>query len=160
MDDGRSDFDFVFGEWEVHNRKLRDPLDPACTEWVEFDSRSAAEPILHGLGNVDRIWCEGTEAVPAFEGFTLRLFDPGVRQWRIWWSSTRQPGLLDPPVEGRFADGSGVFEAADVLGGRPAIVRFGWTPHPTTPRWEQAFSFDDGETFVHNWTMDFARVDE
>lgn len=157
MDDGRSDFDFVFGEWQVHNRKLRDPLDPACTDWVEFGSRSSAEPILDGLGNVDRIWFEGAADVPAFEGFTLRLFDPEMRLWRIWWSSTRQPGRLDPPLEGAFADGSAVFEGLDVLGGRPAVVRFRWTQHPTTPRWEQEFSFDAGQTFVPNWTMDFSR---
>jgi hypothetical protein len=157
VDDGRSDFDFVFGEWKAHHRKLRDPLDPACTDWVEFDSRSVFEPILGGLGNVDRIWFEDTPAVPAFEGFTLRLFDPETRLWRIWWSSTRQPGRLELPLEGAFADGLGIFEIEEVLGGRPAVCRFRWTQHPTTPRWEQEFSFDAGKTFVLNWTMDFAR---
>ncbi len=157
VDDGCSDFDFVFGEWVIHNRKLRDPLDPACEDWMEFPSTSAAEPILEGLGNVDRIWCSGTEVAPGFEGYTLRLFDPTTRRWRIWWSSTRQPGLLDPPVEGSFADGTGTFEGHDVLGGRPVVVRFTWTQHLVTPVWEQAFSYDGGATFVHNWTMSFAR---
>jgi hypothetical protein len=88
MDDGRQDFDFVHGRWAVHNRRLRDPLDPACTAWDEFPATAAAEPILGGLGNVDRIWCEGTEAVPAFEGFTLRLFDPETRLRRMDLSRT------------------------------------------------------------------------
>jgi hypothetical protein len=155
--DGRHDFDFVFGQWSVHNRKLLDPLDPACTEWLEFASVAAAEPILGGLGNTDHIWVDGTGSMPAFEGFTLRLFDPRTRRWQIWWSSTRQPGVLDPPVVGSFAGGSGVFECDDLLGGRPARVRFSWTQHPSTPRWEQAFSFDAGKTWSHNWTMDFVR---
>src|SRR4051794_20136340 len=107
MDDGRQDFDFVHGRWDVHNRRLRDPLDPGCTVWDQFPTRSAAEPILGGLGNVDRYWCDGTDAMPAFEGFTLRLFDPQTRLWRIWWSSTRQAGRLDPPVEGAFTEGIG-----------------------------------------------------
>ena len=157
VDDGRSDFDFVFGEWDIHNRKLTAPLDPDCDDWVEFASTAAAEPILEGLGNVDRIWCAGTEAAPAFEGFTLRLFDPEQRQWLIWWSSTRQPGLLDPPLRGSFADGVGTFEGEDVLAGRPAVVRFRWTQHPTEPRWEQEFSFDGGQTFAHNWSMHLSR---
>jgi hypothetical protein len=109
------------------------------------------------VGNIDRICCEGNDQAPAFEGFTLRLFDPTVARWRIWWSSTRRPGLLDPPVEGSFVDGVGVFQGFDVLGGRPAVVRFRWTQHATAPRWDQEFSFDGGTTFVHNWTMWFSR---
>jgi hypothetical protein len=81
----------------------------------------------------------------------------GSGSGRTGGSSTRQPGRLDPPLEGAFVDGSAVFEGPDVLGGRPAVVRFRWTQHPTTPRWEQEFSFDAGETFVLNWTMDFSR---
>jgi hypothetical protein len=157
MDDGRQDFDFVHGRWTIHNRRLRDPLDPGCTVWDEFETTSKAEPILGGLGNVDRIWCEGTETMPAFEGFTLRLFDPQTRLWRIWWSSTRQPGRLDPPVEGTFVDGIGSFEGDDVLDGMPVIVQFQWTA--ALPRWEQTFSFDGGATRVPNWRMDFTRRD-
>jgi hypothetical protein len=44
--DGRSAFDFIFGTWIVHNRKLRDVTDPECEEWVEFDARSEAFPVL------------------------------------------------------------------------------------------------------------------
>jgi hypothetical protein len=159
VDDGRSDFDFVFGEWAVHNRKLLDALDPGCTQWVEFDSVAKAEPIMDGLGNVDRIWFDGTPEVPAFEGYTLRLFEPESRLWRIWWASSRRPGQLDPPVEGGFADGTGVFECEDVVRGRPVVVRFTWTQHEVAPRWQQAFSFDQRASWVDNWMMDFARRD-
>lgn len=151
--DGRSDFDFIFGRWRVRNRKLVDVTDPACDEWVEFEATAAAEPILGGLGHVDRMWA-GT-----FEGFTLRQFDPEARVWRIWWASSARPGHLDTPVEGAFSGGCGRFSCEDVLGGRAVKVRFEWTnPTPDTARWEQAFSYDDAVTWHTNWTMDLTRI--
>jgi hypothetical protein len=150
--DGRHDFDFIFGRWHVHNRKLRDVTDPACDEWVEFDATSQAEPILGGLGHVDRIWAE------AFEGFTLRQFEPEQRVWRIWWASTRLPGHLDPPVEGAWAAGRGTFGCDDIIAGRPTKVRFEWTHEaPSSARWEQSFSVDGGATWRSNWVMHLTR---
>jgi hypothetical protein len=39
--DGAAGFDFLLGSWKVHNRKLRDVADRACTEWIEFDPAAA-----------------------------------------------------------------------------------------------------------------------
>ncbi|MCP2336045.1 hypothetical protein [Actinomadura rupiterrae] len=152
-DDGRSDFDFIYGRWRVHNRKLVDVTDPSCEEWTEFEGRSEADPILAGIGHIDRIWTD------TFEGFTLRQFDPNARVWRIWWAATSRPGHLDPPVEGSFKDGRGLFYCDDVLGGHEVKVRFEWTiPSPDAPRWEQAFSYDGGATWRTNWTMQLTRM--
>ena len=160
MADGRTDFDFIFGRWRVHNRKLVDVTDPACTEWVEFEATSQAEPILGGLGHIDRIWADGPPGGAPFEGFTLRQFDPDAGRWRIWWASTRQPGHLDPPVEGAWVDGCGRFECDDVLAGRAVKVRFEWRHDDrATARWEQAFSYDDGASWRTNWTMDLTRLE-
>ena len=49
----RHDFDFLMGTWSVHHHRLVSPLDPTCTEWVEFNSVATAHPILDGLGNAD-----------------------------------------------------------------------------------------------------------
>lgn len=146
-----TDFDFLFGEWRVHNRKIRDNTDPDCTEWIEFDARQTASPILNGGGNIDEM------RVDDFVGFTLRLWDPVEDVWRIWWSATNAPGVLDEPVTGRFGDGVGRFEGVQLVGGVETIVRFEWTvADPQKPVWDQYFSRDGGESWSHNWQMTFS----
>jgi hypothetical protein len=73
--DGRHDFDFIFGRWQVRNRKLADVTDPGCREWVRFAAVADAEPIFGGLGHLDRIWADAPPGGNSFEGLTLRQFD-------------------------------------------------------------------------------------
>ena len=155
---GADGFDFVFGRWLVHNRKLRDTGDPDCDEWVEFDGVSEAFPLLHGLGHLDRIRVDDPPDGPPFEGITLRLFDPATGRWSIHWSSTRVPGRLDPPVVGSFTADRGAFEGTDVLGGREVRLRFEWTVDRERPTWRQFFSWDGGAEWRHNWTMQLTRL--
>ena len=150
-------FDFIYGHWNVHHRKLRDNSDPACTEWVEFEGTLEASPVLNGGGHIDRITVSHPPDGPAFEGMTLRLFDPADEQWRIWWSSTRAPGRLDPPMTGGFDGTHGVFFGEDVVADRPIHLRFDWYADGPSPRWEQAFSFDGGTTWILNWVMTLTR---
>jgi hypothetical protein len=158
-DDGRHDFDFFFGRWDQVNRKRVRPLVKGDTEWVEFESRTEAGPILGGLGNIDTFKAPRFPGRPGFEGFSLRLFDPDTGLWRIWWASTVGQGQLDAPVCGRFRNGVGLFECDDVLEGVPLRVRFTWkdiTVYSAT--WEQAFSFDGGETWDTNWVTHHTRI--
>ena len=150
------DFDFLFGRWRVQNRVLRERL-AGSDEWVEFEAAVAARPILGGLGNMDEF---RTDHDGGFIGMSFRFFDPETGLWSIYWADTRRSGLLDPPVLGSFAGDTGVFEGDDTFGGRPIRVRFVWSGVTTpTPRWEQAFSDDDGASWETNWVMDFERED-
>ncbi|MFB9238575.1 hypothetical protein ACFFWC_24120 [Plantactinospora siamensis] len=161
-DDGRRDFDFLYGSWRVHNRRLTDPADPSCATWTEFTATATARPLLGGLGNTDSYRVPaGPDGAGGYEGMSLRLFDPARGVWRIWWASDRAPGRLDPPVEGRFVAGRGVFGGADEVAGRPVLVRFEWSGiTDRSARWAQEFSFDAGRSWQLNWVMELSRSEE
>jgi hypothetical protein len=151
------DFDFLMGRWNVHNRCLRERL-AGCEEWEEFEATSVARPLLDGMGNQDEF---RTDHDGGMVGMSFRFFDATTRLWSIYWADSRRWGLLDPPVIGGFERGLGIFEGADVLVDRPILVRFTWSRVSTpTPRWEQAFSADGGETWELNWIMDFSAAGE
>ncbi len=150
--DEARDFDFFLGRWRIHNRRLVERL-AGSHEWEEFPATVECKLVLGGLGNVDEY---RTDHWPGFCGFTLRVFDPQARRWSIYWVDNRRH-VLDPPVRGAFAGDAGVFEGVDELRGKPVRVRFTWQ-RGAAPRWEQAFSGDDGVTWETNWTMDFTRI--
>ncbi|MCK9794217.1 hypothetical protein M1843_10730 [Isoptericola sp. 4D.3] len=156
----RHDFDFLFGTWHVHHRRQTAPLDPAGATgtWAEFDTSATVAPILDGLGNADDT--SGTLPDGArFCGHSLRLYDPARDVWRIWWASTSNPGVLDAPVEGRFADDIGTFAGPFEHNGRTIVARFRWVDISSAhPRWVQDFSFDDGRSWAPvNWVMTHTR---
>lgn len=157
--DGRHDFDFLAGRWRIANRRIEDPLGEGPRAWLEFSATGISTPILGGLGNHDTYSAPAFPGRPGFEGFTLRLFDPTDRVWRIWWASSAGGGHLDTPVVGRFVDGQGRFECDDVVGNTPVVVRYVWNEITTdSARWEQSFSEDGGRTFEVNWVMSLTRM--
>ena len=150
----RSDFDFLPGNWSVRHERLTNRFDPDCTEWEHFDSVTAAQPILGGLGNTD----ETSGRMPdgtTFDGYSLRLYSPENDEWAIWWAASDRPGVLDDPVRGRFENGVGTFVGAGEYEGVEFLARFQWlgtdTPNPV---WQQDFSFDGGASWAPvNWRM-------
>jgi hypothetical protein len=155
MDDGRNDFDFWMGSWNVHNRCLRRRLD-GSDDWVEFEATVTARPLPGVLGNQDEF---RADLDCGFVGMSFRFFDPETRLWSIYWADSRRPGKLDPPVCGSFNGAGGSFQGADTLAGRPILMRFDWSDVTTpTPRWEQSFSGDGGKSWETNWVMEFVRA--
>ncbi|MFE7405353.1 hypothetical protein [Isoptericola sp. NPDC057559] len=155
------DFDFLVGSWRVRHRRRGDALNPAgpSDTWTEFETEATVGHILDGLGNAD----DTTGTLPdgtRFSGHSLRLYDPSRDLWRIWWASTGNPGELDPPVEGRFTDGTGTFVGPFEHDGRTLLARFHWLDTASEhPRWEQDFSFDGGDSWAPvNWVMTHTRL--
>ena len=68
-------------------------------------------------------------------------------------------GVLAPePTWGSFVDGVGHWDSDDKDGDTPIIVRGAWDQiTPTSCRWRQAVSRDDGKTWVENWLMHWTR---
>lgn len=154
---GLHDWDFITGRWTVRHRRLVARL-AGSDEWQEFAGTSELWHLMGGAGNVDDNWVD----LPGdpYRAASLRSFNATTGEWSIWWLDGRHPGVLDVPVVGRFVDGVGRFEADDTVNGRPIRVRFLWTRIDTSsPRWEQAFSADDGQTWETNWEMDFTRAE-
>jgi hypothetical protein len=149
-----TDFDFLMGRWDVRNRRLVRRL-AGCDEWDEFESLAAARPLPGGLGNED-VFC--SDYAGGFVAMSFRFYDPDAGLWSIYWTDSRRPGSLDPPVTGSFSGDVGIFEGEDTFDGTPILVRFVWSGVTTpAPRWEQAFSADGGATWETNWVMDFTR---
>lgn len=150
--DGRDDFDFLMGRWNVRHQRLRTLLSSA-DNWYEFPGTSVAQKILGGLGNMD----DNDFPTQGFKGMTLRLFDPVRRQWAIYWANSLT-GILFPPVFGRFERGEGRFHGEDTCNGRLVEVTYLWSRiTPVSCRWEQAFSYDGAE-WETNWIMEFQRA--
>jgi hypothetical protein len=151
---GRHDFDFLFGTWVVHHRRLK----PGTTEWVEFDGTCSNRALLLGSANVEEQDLDAPSG--RYRAAGLRAYDSTTGQWAIWWLDGRYPhGTLDPPVKGRFEHGVGSFYSDYLQDGKPMRLRFLWSRiTPTSARWEQATSADAGKTWDTNWIMEFRRA--
>ncbi|MFJ7212478.1 hypothetical protein [Amycolatopsis sp. NPDC098790] len=148
-----NDFDFFIGSWTVTNRRLAKPLT-GSDDWDVFPGTSTCWSLFEGGGNVDEI------VFPTLgsRGCTFRLFDVEREEWSLYWANSRT-GVLQPPVAGTFAGGRGDFYGDDTHEGAPIKVHYAWTGIETaTPRWEQEFSADGGQTWEANWVMEFARA--
>jgi hypothetical protein len=152
-----TDFDFLVGKWNMHNRHLNKRLEN-CQDWTEFDSTSTNSKMLANTADMD---VYSTTQFPGldgklFEGLTLRLFDPKTRLWSLYWIASNT-GTIDPPQVGSFESGVGHFFAKDTFKGKPVIVVFRWDArNKERPLWGQAFSADNGKT----WEWNFFNVGE
>ena len=153
---GVGDFDFLVGKWNVAHSRLKGRLN-GSTEWEEFPGTSELWLTMGGLGTVD----DNVLHIPSgtYNATGIRAFNAATGKWAIWWLDLRTPDAIEPPVYGSFANGMGEFVGDDTLRGQPIKVRFRWLDIASgAPRWEQAFSPDDGKTWEVNWRMQFTRA--
>ena len=146
--DGQHDFDFHFGTWKTHLRRLFRPLTGSTT-WVEYQGTTVVRKVWDGRANLVELAVDG----PAghLEGLSLRLYDPQSGQWSLNFSGLGS-GSMSPPAVGRFTNGRGEFFNHETLNGHAILVRFVISDITSNScRFEQSFSEDGGKTWEVNW---------
>ena len=152
--DGQHDFDFEFGSWKAHIKRLLRPLT-GSNEWVDLDGTSIVRRVWDGRANLGEL--EVTNPTTHLEGLSLRLYSPQSRQWSIYWSNSRD-GSLGTAMVGQFKNGRGEFFDQETFQGAAIYVRFIFSDiTPASFRLEQAFSADGGKTWEPNWIATFTR---
>jgi len=153
--DGQHDFDWEFGKWKVHVKRLAHPLS-GSQQWQEYDGALDVSKIWNGRANI--VEFEGKSATDQIDGLSLRLFDPKTHQWSISWANAADGTLDRIPIVGTFQNGRGEFIGFQQYSGRWVLVRFIFSGVQTsTVHGEQSFSTDGGKTWEANWVEDLSR---
>jgi hypothetical protein len=153
--DGQHDFDFMIGTWNVHVKQRLNPLAGAPV-WSEMDGVSTNRKIWDGRANMDEFEADGPRG--HHESMTLRLYNPQMRQWSLFWASSRDGVLGQPPMSGGFKDGRGEFYDQELFQGKAVFVRDVWSDiTPSSAHFEQSFSSDGGKTWEPNWIATYTR---
>jgi len=148
MRDGQHDFDFNFGTWRTHIKRLRSPLTNS-REWIESSGTVVVSKIWNGRANLEEINIDGPTG--HLEGLTLRLYHPESRQWYFHWASSND-GTLSPAMVGEFKNGIGEFYDQETFKGRAIFARQIYSEITSNSyHFEQAFSDDGGKTWEPNW---------
>jgi len=155
LPDGQHDFDFEIGTWKTQLKRLQRPLTGSTT-WVEYVGTTIVRSVWNGRANLVELAVDG----PAghIEALSLRLYNAQSGQWSLNFSSIGS-GSLSPPAIGGFKNGRGEFFNRETLNGKAITVRFVISDiTPTSCRFEQSFSDDEGKTWEVNWIAIDTRV--
>jgi hypothetical protein len=156
--DGQHDFDFHFGKWNTHIRRLVNPLSGSTT-WVELNGTVTVRKIWDGRANLEEL--EAGNATTHFQGLTIFLYNPESHQWSQDFASISNGTLSQPPMIGEFKNGRGELFAQDIFNGRTILVRFVWSDiTPNSHHVEQSFSDDGGKTWEPNFVADLTRISQ
>jgi hypothetical protein len=143
--DGQHDFDFNFGTWKTHIKRILDPLSGA-TKSIELNGTVTVRKVWDGRAQLEEIEADGPNG--HWEGMTLFLYNPQARQWSQSFVNSKS-GVLDAPSIGSFKDGRGELFAADTFNDRSVLVRTVWSDiKPNSHHFEQSYSDDGGKTWA------------
>ena len=143
------DFDFLTGEWRIHNRFLEKG------EWIEFPGEATVFGILQGLASIEEL------RIPArgFSGMGLRLLDVENKVWCDHWVNAKSGVIAPPGQRGVFVDGVGTFTSEEKEGDTRVIHRGVWDRiSKDSCRWFQGASRDGGANWMDTWFMDWTRA--
>jgi hypothetical protein len=154
LPDGQHDFDFNFGTWKTHIKRLAQPLSGSTT-WTEYNGTVTVRKIWDGRAQLEEIEADGTAG--HLKGLTIFLYNPQSHQWSQTWASIND-GMLQPSTIGGFKDGRGELFGQDTFNGRSILVRTAWSEiTPNAHHFEQSFSDDGGKTWEPNFVASLTR---
>lgn len=128
---GADAFDFWLGDWTLEQRLWSGEGDAYET----FTGRTRVRAVEQGGALVEsyeadaRFFWLGMEEARPVRAASVRLWDPALAEWRIYWMDS-VGGAFDRPFRGSFAAGGeggageGVFEIVDDAAGRTRRIRF------------------------------------
>ena len=152
--DGQHDFDFEFGNWKAHLKRLQRPLTGSDT-WIEYDGTSVVKKLWNGRANIGELEVGNKDS--HIEGLTLRLYNPQSHQWRLYWANSNDGTLTMPPTVGGYSNGRGEFFDQEDFGDKGIFVRFVFSDiSQDSFKTEQAFSVDN-KAWEPNWQAIFTR---
>ncbi|HEY2464235.1 MAG TPA: hypothetical protein VGI32_09255 [Steroidobacteraceae bacterium] len=142
--DGQHDFDFNFGTWKTHIKRVLDPLS-GSSKSIELNGTVTVRKVWGGRAQLEEIEADG----PAghWQGMTLFLYNPQAHQWSQSFANSKT-GILTSPLIGAFKDGRGELLASDTFNDRAILVRAVWSDiKPDSHRFEESYSADGGKTW-------------
>jgi hypothetical protein len=143
-------FDFWLGRWSVNLRIHQQDL--SWKDAVHAEAR--IHSVLRGKAFLE-LW--GSDGI---KGMSLRYFDPALERWVMWldWPGRNRSGSFR--LEGGFRHGRAEFEARRLdSDGTETRTRYTFSDiTDRSVRWDDAFSRDGGDTWSHNWIMEFTRT--
>ena len=152
--DGQHDFDFNFGVWHTHIKRILDPLSGG-TKSMELDGTVAVRRVWGGRAQLEEIEADGPNG--HWEGLTLFLYNPQSHQWSQSFIDSKM-GELTTPLIGAFKDGRGELFSGDTFNGKSILVRGVWSiTTPDAHSYEESYSEDGGKTWAPAFIANLTR---
>jgi hypothetical protein len=144
--DGQHDFDFNFGAWRTHIKRVVHPLAHS-SETFEMTGTVTNHTIWGGRAQLEEIEVDGPKG--HWEGMSLFLYNPASHQWSQSFINSAS-GTFAGGLIGSFANGRGELYSEDTdPDGHAILVRGEWSEiTPTSHRYEESYSYDGGKTWA------------
>jgi hypothetical protein len=153
--DGQHDFDFNFGVWKTHIRRLKEPFT-GSTDYLEMHGTVTVRKVWNGRAQLEEIEVDGPTG--HWQGLTLFLYDPKAHQWSQTFINSAA-GTFSGGSIGEFKEGRGELYAQQTLGGRSVLIRDVWSDiKPDSHHFEEAYSDDGGKTWVSYFIAELTRA--
>ena len=153
--DGQHDFDFNFGVWRTHIRRLKPPVTES-NDYIEMNGTVTVRKVWNGRAQLEEI--EVDAPAGHWQGLTLFLYDPKAHQWSQTFVDSAA-GIISGGMIGAFKDGRGELYAREAIGGRSILVRGVWSDiKPDSHHFEEAYSDDGGRTWKSYFIADLTRT--